>query len=75
MALLVHIHTDVHYHIHLIMRRTHVKGLMTMDIKDPDRMYYDHIPAPLHTLVDVDTDTTTYQFHVRYHMHVHVYPN
>jgi hypothetical protein len=73
MALIVHIHTDVHYHIHLIMRRTHVKGLMTMDIKDPDRMYYDHLPVPLHVLVD--TDTTTYQVHLRYHMHVHVYPN
>lgn len=73
MALLVHIHTDVHYHIHLIMRRTHIKGLMTMDIKDPDRMYYDSIPAPAHTLVD--TDTTTYKVHLRYHMHVHVYPN
>jgi len=73
MALLVHIHTDVHYHIHLIMRRTYVKGLMTTDIKDPDRMYYDHLPGPVHALVD--TDTTTYQVHVRYHMHVHLYPN
>lgn len=72
MALIVHIHTDVHYHIHLIMRRTHVKGLMTMDIKDPDQMYYDSLPGA-HAVVD--TDTTTYQVHLRYHMHVHVYPN
>lgn len=72
MALIVHIHTDVHYHIHLIMRRTHVKGLMTMDIKDPDRMYYDNLPGA-HAVVD--TDTTTYHVHLRYHMHVHVYPN
>jgi hypothetical protein len=71
MALIVHIHTDVHYHIHLIMRRTHVKGLMTMDIKDPDRMYYDNLPGA-HAVVD--TDTTVYQVHLRYHMHVHVYP-
>jgi hypothetical protein len=70
MALIVHIHTDVHYHIHLIMRRTHIKGLMTMDIKDPDRMYYDNLPGA-HAVVD----TTVYQVHLRYHMHVHVYPN
>jgi hypothetical protein len=70
MALIVHIHTDVHYHIHLIMRRTHVKGLMTTDIKDPDRMYYDNLPG---AHANIDTDTT-YQVHLRYHLHVHIYP-
>jgi hypothetical protein len=69
MALMVHIHADVHYHIHLIMRRTHVKGLMTTDIKDPDRMYYDNLPGA-HANED-----TVYQVHLRYHMHVHMYPN
>lgn len=71
MALVVHIHADVHYHIHLIMRRTHIKGLMTTNIKDPDRMYYDNLPGA-HVIEDTDT---TYQVHLRYHMHVHVYPN
>jgi hypothetical protein len=76
MTLIVHVHTQVHYHIHLIMRQTYVKGLTHFDMKEPDRMYYDSLPGipPVYALAP-DFDTTTYQFHVQYLMHIHVYPN
>jgi hypothetical protein len=74
MALVIHVHAQVHHHIHLIMRRTYVKGLSHEEVKS-ERMYYDSLPGiPQMLATEPDIDTSIYKFHIEHLLHIHVYP-
>lgn len=74
MSLLVHMHMQVHYNIHVFVQRDNTVRLQLEVFIKPQKAQYDHLPGtPVVNAFVPEFSTETYQFHVNYHLHVHMY--